>query len=674
MSPGGRVVRWVGVALAAGLALSAVAAVAVALLLFISVTDLPRVPEPLRRIIEIPPTEIYAANGERLLRIGGRDYTPINQVSHHLIQAILATEDHRFREHHGINKMRMIKALAITLFSRDKIQGASSITQQLAKNLLFSFEQTYTRKFKELLVALQIEFQFSKDEILEAYLNQIYFGPQAQGVGAAARRFFGKRASRLTLAEAALLAGLPKSPTRYNPLLHPERARARQRVVLMRMRASGFISQDEAAAAEAVDLVFQDRGVSASSGGYFVDWVLKTLEAKYDAQVVYHGGLKVTTTLDPQLQGMARESLRQGLSDLDARMGLTPLVTDDAASGQRPQGALVAVQVNSGAVKALVGGRDYGRSEFNRAVRSNRLPGSAFKPFLYYAAFERLGASPAQVVIDEPVSIPVAGAPDWRPRNFNRRFRGPMILKNAFTRSINTVAARLVAQVGPEAVVDVSRRCGITSPLAPVYSVALGTSGVSPMELASAYATFATGGIHYAPFCIWRVEDAFGQVLEEHIVSGLKVLEPVPAYQVVDLMRGVVDHGTGQVVRKLGFQNPAAGKTGSTNGFKDAWFTGFTTTLSSSVWVGFDRQAGLKDAYGAGITGGRGAAPIWARFMLKATEGEPPRPFVQPGGVHFEFRHALSGEPVESGNPSAVRVAMRDIIDGGLPLAGQEKP
>lgn len=674
MSPGGRVVRWVGVALAAGLALSAVAAVAVALLLFISVTDLPRVPEPLRRIIEIPPTEIYAANGERLLRIGGRDYTPINQVSHHLIQAILATEDHRFREHHGINKMRMIKALAITLFSRDKIQGASSITQQLAKNLLFSFEQTYTRKFKELLVALQIEFQFSKDEILEAYLNQIYFGPQAQGVGAAARRFFGKRASRLTLAEAALLAGLPKSPTRYNPLLHPERARARQRVVLMRMRASGFISQDEAAAAEAVDLVFQDRGGSASSGGYFVDWVLKTLEARYEAQVVYHGGLKITTTLDPQLQDMARESLRQGLSDLDARMGITPLVADDAASGQRPQGALVAVQVNSGAVKALVGGRDYGRSEFNRAVRSNRLPGSAFKPFLYYAAFERLGASPAQVVIDEPVSIPVAGAPDWRPRNFNRRFRGPMILKNAFTRSINTVAARLVAQVGPAAVVDVSRRCGITSPLAPVYSVALGTSGVSPMELASAYATFATGGIHYAPFCIWRVEDAFGQVLEEHIVSGLKVLEPVPAYQVVDLMRGVVDHGTGQVVRKLGFQNPAAGKTGSTNGFKDAWFTGFTTTLSSSVWVGFDRQAGLKDAYGAGITGGRGAAPIWARFMLKATEGEPPRPFVQPGGVHFEFRHALSGEPVESGNPSAVRVAMRDIIDGGLPLAGQEKP
>ncbi len=660
MSPGGRIMRWIGAIAAAGLALSGIAAVAVSLLMFNIVDDLPRVPEPLRRIIEVPPTEIFAANGERVLQIGGRDYTSLNQVSPHLIRAILATEDHRFWEHHGINKLRLIKALYITFFSRGRVQGASTITQQLAKNLFFSFEKTYTRKFKELLVSLQIESQFSKQEILEAYLNQIYFGPGAQGVGAAAQRFFGKTAAQLNLAEATLLAGLPKSPTRYNPLRHPERARMRQQVVLKRMQAAGFISQDESQAAEAVDLAFQQRAEAGATGGYFVDWVLKTLEARYGAQVVYHGGLKVTTTIDPQLQRMAQESLQQGLKDLDTLMGMTPEAAGMDPAVERPQGALVALQVNSGAVKALVGGRDYARTEFNRAVQSNRLPGSGFKPFLYYTAFEQLGVSPASVFTDQPVTIPVAGAPDWRPKNFKRDYVGPVILKNAFTESINSVAAQLVAQIGPHAVIDVSRRCGITSPLAPVYSVALGTSGVSPMEMASAYGAFATGGIYYPPFGIWRVEDAFGQVLEEHIVSGVKVLEPSLAYQVVDMMQGVVDHGTGQVIRKLGFQKPAAGKTGTTNGFKDAWFTGFTTALSTSVWVGFDREAGLKDAYRVGITGGRGAAPIWTQFMRRATEGEPPRPFIQPTGIHFEYRDPATGNAAMPSDPDAVRVALRD--------------
>jgi 1A family penicillin-binding protein len=618
------------------------------------------VPEPLRRIIETPPTEIFAANGERVFQIGGRSYVSVNQVSRHFIQAILATEDHHFWEHKGINKLRTLKALGITFFGKGRAQGASTITQQLAKNLFFSFEQTYTRKFRELLVALQIEAQFSKQEILEAYVNQIYFGPGAQGVAAASLLFFGKPAAQLDLAEAALLAGLPKSPTRYNPLRYPERAQKRQHIVLRRMVAAGFISEEEAGRAAARELVYAKSRADGPTGGYFVDWVLKSLEDRYGPQVVYHGGLKVTTTIDPQLQRLAEESLQKGLRDLDALMGLPPVAdgNDRQGDADRPQGALVAIQVNSGAVKALVGGRSYIESEFNRAVESNRLPGSGFKPFLYYTAFEQLGLTPASVFTDHSVRIPVAGAPDWIPRNFERNYQGPVILKKAFMNSINTVAAQLVARAKPEAVIQTARRCGIESDLAPVFSVALGTSGVSPLEMASAYSTFAAEGVHYEPFGIWRVEDALGQVLEEHIVSGSRVLDPALAFEVVDMMQGVVDRGTAAAVRKLGFQKPAAGKTGTTNGYKDAWFTGFTTALSASVWVGFDRQHGLKAASGAGITGGRGAVPIWTRFMTRATEGEPSRPFMQPMGIEFRTVDAVTGRTAYPGDPAAIRVAL----------------
>jgi len=673
MSPGLRLLRWLGGLAALGLALSGLLAVVGVLLLFVTVSDLPRVPEPLRRIIETPPTEIFAANGERVLQIGGRNYVSLNQVSRHFTQAILATEDHLFWEHSGINKLRTLKALWITLFSGGRAQGASTITQQLAKNLFFSFEQTYTRKFRELLVALQIESQFSKQEILEAYVNQIDFSPSAHGVGAAAELFFGKPAAQLNLAESALLAGLPKSPTRYNPLRYPERAKGRQQVVLRRMVTAGFITAEEASEAAAQELAYVRPGTNGPTGGYFVDWVLKSLEERYGPQVVYHGGLKVTTTIDPQLQQLAEESLQKGLDNLDTLMGL-PLTGGVASSSEgtveRPQGALVAVQVNSGAVKALVGGRNYAETEFNRAVENNRLPGSGFKPFLYYTAFEQLGLTPATVFVDKPIRIPVAGTADWIPRNFDRNYQGPVILKKAFTDSINTVAAQLVAQVTPDAVIRTARRCGIESDLAPVFSVALGTSGVSPLEMASAFATFAAGGVRYAPFAVWRVEDALGQVLEEHIVSGTKELDPVLAFEVVDMLQGVVDQGTGNVVRKLGFQKPAAGKTGTTNGYKDAWFTGFTSTLSTSVWVGFDRQAGLHDIYGTGITGGRGAAPIWAKFMIKATEGEPPRPFMQPMGIVFRTLDAASGQPAYPGSPSAVRVALPESWDPALNRSG----
>jgi len=653
----------------AGMTLAGLGALLAVGLLFMAVRDLPQVPEPLSRIIETPPTEIFAATGERLMIIGGREVVPLNRISPFFIQAVIATEDHRFWEHHGLDKLRTLKALWITLFEPGRIQGASTITQQLAKNLFFSYRRTYLRKFRELLVALQIETRYSKREILEAYLNQIPFGVGAYGIERAARSFFGKPALELNLAESSLLAGLPKSPTRYNPYRYFERAKKRQQLVLARMSAVGYTTVAEAEAAYQTPLPLMPHPAGTPKGSYFLDLVLNDLEERYGPEVVYHGGLKVSTTLDPEQQAWAIESLQSGLVKLDQLMGIVDEdQTGDAKSLSHPQGALVAVECNSGAVKALVGGRDYSETEFNRAIGNNRLPGSGFKPFLYYAAFEKLSLTPANVFVDRRITIPVVGASDWKPQNFGREHEGPMILKRALMKSVNAIAAQLVERVGPDALIDVARRSGIKSPLKPVYSLALGTSGVSPLEMAAAFSTLATGGIRHEPFWISRVEDPLGRVLEEQIVRGQRSLDASIGFQVIDMMRGVLTSGTGKVVRRLGFDLPAAGKTGTSDDFRDAWFTGFTPTLSVSVWVGYDRGMSMRDVNKIGITGGRGAAPIWADFMIKATNGEPPREFTVPSDIHFETVDAVSGETAGEWTSNRVKVALRsDQVAGAIP-------
>lgn len=660
MTPTLAIMRRLGTLFYLGLLLTGLAAVLVAGVFFVAVSDLPRVPEPLNRIIETPPSEIFAASGERIMLLGGREAIPLNRISPFFVQAVIATEDHRFWDHHGVDKLRTLKALWITLFEPGRIQGASTITQQLAKNLFFSFRRTYMRKIRELLVALQIEARYGKQNILEAYLNQIPFGVGAHGIEQAARFFLAKPAQELNLAEAALLAGLPQSPTRYNPYRYFERAKKRQQVVLSRMAAVGFITPREAADAFQAELKLQPRAAESRPGSYFLDVVLDILEERYGPDVVYHGGLKVMTTLDPRLQALAADSLQSGLAKLDQTLGIAgDGETGSPGAAQHPQGALVAIQANSGAVNALVGGRDYSETEYNRAIQNNRLPGSGFKPFVYYTAFEKLGLSPATVMVDKPVTIAVAGTPNWRPRNFSRNYEGPMILKRALMNSVNSVAAQLVERCGPQAVIDTARRCGVESALKPVYSVALGTSGVSPLEMASAFATFATGGIRHRPFLIRRVEDSLGRILEEHILGGQRVLDAAVVYQVVDMMRGVVDEGTGAVVRRLGFNLPAAGKTGTTDDYRDAWFTGFTPNLSVAVWVGFDRGAGMRDKDNIGITGGRGAAPIWADFMARATAGEPPREFSIPADIRLQKVDPVSGSAAGAWTQQPVQVALR---------------
>lgn len=640
-----------------------VAAIALIPLFFITTKDLPRLPEPLSRIIETPPTEIFAADGQPVLVLGGREYVPLNRVSLNFIQAILATEDHRFWNHPGVDKLRTLKALWLNLVRPGRVQGASTITQQLAKNLFFSFEQTYTRKLRELLMAFQIEAQFSKQEIIEAYINQITFNVNAVGIEPAARLFFGKPAAELNLAEAAFLAGLPKSPTLYSPYSYFDRAKDRQAVVLKRMVATGVISSKEADDAKQKELEIIPRKAGRRSGSYFIDTILKELEDRYGTDVLYHGGLKITTTVDPQMQTWAEESVLKGVVRLEKDMG----IYSDKGAGEngkkngteKLQGALVAVETRSGAVKAVVGGRNYFETQYNRAVQNQRQAGSGFKPFLYYSAFEKEGLSPASLLEDKPVRIPIKGAPDWVPKNFERDYKGGMVLKQALAESVNTVAAQLVALTGPEAVIEVARRCGIKSTLKPVYSVALGTSGVSPLEMASGFATFATGGIQHDPFFIWRVEDAFGRILEEHIVNSRNVLDPEITYQIVDILRGVVNNGSGRAVRKMGFELDAAGKTGTTNGYRDAWFTGFTPTLSTSVWVGFDKNKNLLDKRRWGITGGRGAAPIWGDFMKKATAGEPSRTFTQPAGVRLVSVNPKTGKPAYFFSHDRIKVALR---------------
>ncbi len=608
----------------------------VILTLFLS-KDLPKLPNDLNRMTRTAPTIIYSSTGSVVRQFGDQSFVPLSLVSRDFINAIVATEDHEFFSHNGINPLRILKALYLNLTDTGKMQGASTITQQLAKNLFFSFGHSYKRKFLEMLISFQMEYSHSKEQILEAYINQIHFAPNAKGVEKAANLFFSRPASELTLDQAALLAGLTKSPTVYNPFRHPEKALARRKIVLARMVAAGYITQDQASTAQETPLNLKRQKTDARGGSYFIDTLVKELIERFDETVVFNGGLQVFSTLDPRLDDLARQTLQRGMEDLDHLMGIDP------KNPVKPQGALVAMDTQTGAIRVMLGGRNYLSSEFNRAKDSLRQPGSAFKPFVYYTAFQRLGLHPGSVLTDKKVSIPVTGSPVWEPKNFTKRHRGPMILKKALTLSVNTIAAQLVQRTGPQAVMDTARACGIKSPLKPVYSIALGSSAITPLEMTAAYGVLANMGIYREPFMIRRVEDSFGRVLFQHVQKQKQTLNPAISYQIVDMMKSVLDQGTGRSIRKRGFTRIAAGKTGTTNDFVDSWFAGFTPGLCASVWVGFDNPSSLRDSKKKGITGARGAAPIWADFMNLALEQTPERDFPRPSHVRFARVHPVTG-------------------------------
>ncbi len=583
-------------------------------------TDLPHIPSDLRHLIYAQPTEVYADDGSLVYTLGGQRYVPLNKISPHFQKAVVAAEDGHFWQHHGIDKLAMVRAFYRTVFL-GQTQGGSTITQQLAKNLFFTFKKRFSRKFKEILVALQLESMFSKEQILEAYCNLIYFGGTAYGIEDAAQQFFGKAAADLTLAESALLAGIINSPQALNPFSHPEAARRRQAVVLQRMKRRGLIDEATYAQALADTLVFSPRQRRSND---FIDHVLSLAIQRFGEEAVVFGGLKIYTTLDPDLQQMAEEELAVGLARLEAELDST---------GMPLQGAIAVVSIPTGEVKALVGARQYLPGGFNRAVSQNRHVGSGIKPFIYYAAFERLGLNPASVVMDTASVFYTPAGRRWMPRNFDRRYHGPMIIKAAFMQSINVIAAQLGYRLTPKVMKETLRRFGIQAPIPEVLPLALGTVGISPLEMASAYGIFARNGEYLPPIFIKRVEDINGIVLDRAFIVGEERLQPDISYQVLDMMRGVIEQGTGRSVRLSGFLAPAAGKTGTSTDYTDAWFTGTTTSLAASVWVGYDRNFRLYTRSGRGVTGGYGAAPIWANFMKRAVERYPARDFRKPPGV-----------------------------------------
>jgi len=570
-------------------------------------------------------TKIYDDNDEPIteLHVERRILVPLAQIPQSLRDAILATEDRRFYSHWGIDPIGVARAVVQNYRRGRIVEGGSTITQQLTKVLFLTPDKSLERKLKEAVLALELERRYSKDRILEMYLNQVYFGQGSYGVEAAARTYFGKGVSELTVRESALIAGLPRAPTNYSPFDRPEAAKRRREVVLRRMVDFGTIKDEEAKRLAKTDLGLIPPERRRTTGQYFIDYVQQTLEAKYGPDLVLKGGLNVYTTVNPTMQLTAEQSLREGLKALQGRTSAT-----QARPGESPEGAVVTVEPQTGYVKAMVGGSDFFRSEFNRAVQAKRQPGSAFKPFIYIAALEA-GFTPASQIEDSPVSFPVGGKNGqvWKPENYDRKFRGSTTLQQAIEESVNVVTVKLQDRIGLAKTIQVARRLGITSPLDVNLSLALGTSDVSLLEMTSAYGTLANQGVWMPPVTIRYVTDAQGKLLEEHVPEGREALAPETAYVITQMLRGVVERGTGQAAKGLG--RPVAAKTGTTNDYSNAWFVGFTPRLATGVWVGYDRPRSL----GKDETGSRVAVPIWVTYMGKVLGDSPKEDFPVPDHV-----------------------------------------
>lgn len=558
----------------------------------------------------------------------------LDEVPQHLINAFIATEDRSFYRHWGLNMLAIGKALYEDIVARRIVRGASTITQQLARNLFLNQEQTLTRKIKEAIVAVKIERHYTKDEILQMYLNQIYFGDGAYGIEAAARHFFGKPATELTLAESAMLAGLPRNPTAYSPRRHFDVAKKRQAIVLHSMNAIGMITAAEAAEAKADTIILVERQ-KAEPGAYFAEHVRRELEQEYGAAAIYREGLRVYTTLDLDLQLAAERAVEEHLRRLEGAFGYVVRDTlgaestpDDVVKTDYIQGALVALDPTTGYILAMVGGRDYVESNWNRATQSLRQPGSAFKVFVYTAAIDN-GYTPADIIMDDPLVVDMPDGSQWRPKNYMDQYYGPVTLRYALAKSINIPAIKLADRIGQQTVVEYSKRMGITSRLRPYRSIALGSFEVTLLELTSAVGVLATSGVRAEPMSILKIETRDGRTVERNDPKKTEVLNPQTAYIMTDMLKSVVEFGTGASVKWRGLSKTVAGKTGTTDEYTDAWFIGYSPDLVSGVWVGFDDKVTM----GEGQEGARVALPIWVNFMKDALEAYPDRPFTRPHGI-----------------------------------------
>ena len=563
-----------------------------------------------------------------------RKLVRIAEVPKVVIQAFVAAEDSRFFEHKGFDVQSIFRAVFKNIEAGHIIQGGSTITQQVAKMMYLSPEKKYNRKFKEAILAYKIDKYLSKQEILNLYLNQIYLGHGTYGVESASLGYFGKSAKELRLHEAALLAGMPKAPTNYSPFLHYEKAKQRQYYVLTRMMEDGYISKEEMEKAYAAPLNLRPIRPKDKMAAYFVENVRRYVQEKYGADVLYKEGLSIYTTLDMNIQKYAGEAMERGLKELEERNKYEPGLV---------QGALYCMDVKTGAIRAMVGGRDFNKSEFNRATQSRRQPGSAFKPIIYTAAFDK-GMTPATVIVDSPIAVedPSQEGGVWRPRNFDGKFMGPITMRTALVLSRNVVTVKILQEIGVDYAVSYAMNMGITSPLVTTLSLALGVSGVTLEELVKAYDVLINEGKKVTPYFIKKIVDRTGNVFEETTVQSEQVIDPRIAFLTTYVMQDVVRSGTGTRVRSIA--RPVAAKTGTTNDNRDAWFIGATPSLIAGVWVGFDQEASL----GAQEVGGRTAAPIWLYFMEKTLGQAPVESFPVPGGIVFEKINPQTGASADA--------------------------
>jgi penicillin-binding protein 1A len=557
---------------------------------------------------------------------------PLDAVSPRLVEAIIAVEDQRFYEHGGVDTVRIAGAALANLRAGRNAQGASTITQQLARQSYLTLEKTFRRKIAEAIVALRLERQFSKPEILGFYLNKVYFGDGLYGVEAASRGYFGKPSAEVSVAEAALLAGLVQSPSAYAPTASLERATARRDLVLRLMRDQGTIDEDTYDAALAEPVALEDGLRRAEgSGQYFKEEVRRFLVERFGWERVYTGGLRVYTTIDVDMQDAAEAEVARALADIEKRQG-----TAVAPDGADPlQAALVAMDPHTGEIRAMVGGRDFAESSFNRATQAKRQPGSAFKPFVYAVALEQ-GMTPTTILtgLNEPVSTPEG---DWVPDDANAEEES-MTMRAALRTSSNRAAVRVLGQVGIPTAVNYARRLGVGS-VPSVPSLALGSGEVTLQSMTAAYAAFANDGMVPGATLVRRVETTDGEVLYEGTQPARRAVTEATAYLMASMLADVVDAGTGASARSTGFRLPAAGKTGTTNDYHDAWFVGFTPRLVTGVWLGYDRPRPIMNGgYASQV-----AAPLWGRFMRTATDGDSAAWFEPPVSVTSVLVCRLSG-------------------------------
>ncbi|MBI4495549.1 MAG: PBP1A family penicillin-binding protein [Deltaproteobacteria bacterium] len=567
-----------------------------------------------------------------------RMVVPLSQMPRYLVRAFVAAEDARFFEHRGIDYWRILGAAFRNIEALEVVQGGSTITQQIAKSFFLTSERSFSRKVKEAILAQRIERYLTKNEILYLYLNQIYLGEGAYGVAAAARTYFGKPVQNLTLAECALLAGLPPAPNNLSPLRHPKKARERQLYVLNRMVEARMITPEQARRAGTEPIRLQPKGARGyNEAPYAVEQVRQYIEEKYGKEALYRGGLKIYTTIHYRLQQIAQRAVLQGLEEFEAREG-------KGKGKAQVQGAMVALDPQTGYILAMVGGRNYSASQFNRAVQARRQAGSAFKPIVYAAALDK-GFTPATVIVDEPISyIDVPGKEPWQPQNFDREFWGPITFRKALTFSRNVVTVKVAQTIGVEYLIDYARGLGIKIKMPPNLSLALGAVNLSLLELTSAYGIFAAGGYRAEPLLISKVVDKEGSILEEAEPTSVEAVSPQTSFLVTSLMQSVIQEGTGQRAKALG--RPAAGKTGTTNDTRDAWFIGFVPQrLVAGAWVGYD----IEQPLGTHETGAVAALPIWLGFMKEALAGEPAADFSVPEGIVWTRIDPGNGQPLGPG-------------------------